>query len=74
MHREVQIATWELVAAVCALWHFLDGHSIEDGTEIQLFVDSTVALGTLVRGSSRQPDWNSLVAELWFQTAVRCCC
>jgi hypothetical protein len=72
LRRKTQIATWELVAAVCALWHFLDSWEVDDGTEIPLFVDSTVPLGTLLRGSSRQRDWNSLLNEIWFQTAARC--
>jgi len=44
---------------------------MQDGTEIHLFVDNNVALGTLLRGSSRQHDWNELVADIWFQTAAR---
>jgi len=71
-HRQNQIATWELVAAVCGLWVFLTGPGqVQDGTEIHLFVDNNVALGTLLRGSSRQRDWNELVADIWFQTAAR---
>ena len=70
-HRKTQIATWELIAALCALWRFLQ-HSrlcVGQGVQINLFVDSNVALGTLLRGSSRQQDWNDLVQDLWFQVA-----
>ena len=28
-----------------------------------------MALGTLLRGSSRQKGWNALVADLWFNVA-----
>jgi len=71
-YRQNQIATWELVAAICGLWQFLEGpRQIEDGAEIHLFVDNNVALGTLLRGSSRQNDWNQLVTDIWFQTAAR---
>ena len=37
--------------------------------KVHLFIDSAVALGTLLRGSSRQVDWNVLVAEIWFRAA-----
>jgi len=70
-YRKNQIATWELAAAICGLWQFLAGAAqIVDGTEIHLFVDNNVALGTLMRGSSRQKDWNELVTDIWFQTAA----
>ena len=35
-----------------------------------MFIDSIAALGSLLRGSSRQEDWNTLVTELWFRTAT----
>jgi len=70
-YRQNQIATWELAAAICGLWQFLAGpNRIAEDTEIHLFVDNNVALGTLMRGSSRQKDWNELVMDIWFQTAA----
>ena len=69
--RKVQIATWELVAAVCALWSLLDSISALEATEVHIFVDSSAALGCLMRGSSRRRDWNALVQHLWFETARR---
>ena len=52
---------------------FLDSSwRIGDGRlQINLFIDSNVALGTLLRGTSRQPDLNDLVTDIWFQTASR---
>ena len=70
-HRKTQIATWELVAAVCAFWAVLDDLTELQATELHLFVDSTSALGCLMRGSARRPDWNALVQHLWFETARR---
>ena len=68
--RRNQVATWELVAALCALWSAVDALA-EEGPqwEVHLFVDNTVAKGTLLRGSSRQRDWNALVSEIWFRAA-----
>ncbi len=70
MPRRNQVATWELVSALCALWDAVDALA-EDGPqwEVHLFVDNTVAKGTLLRGSSRQRDWNALVSEVWFRAA-----
>ena len=66
-YRKNQVATWELLAAICALeWLLAQG---EGDLEICLFVDNTNALGTLVRGSSRQADWNDLVGDLWLRVA-----
>ena len=68
--RKVQIATWELVAAIVGVWHLLGIMASKfSDFEIHLFVDNDVALATLLRGASRQKDWNELVAGLWFQTA-----
>jgi hypothetical protein len=68
--RKVQVATWELIAALCALWSLLSKLKSQGPQwEILLFVDSSVALGTLLKGCSRQRDWNSLVADLWFHTS-----
>jgi hypothetical protein len=55
--------------------------------QVICFIDSNVALGTLLRGSSRlgvsrasqeglassrrQPDWNRLVSGIWFDAASR---
>ena len=39
--------------------------------EILIFIDFNPALGTLLRGCSRQSDWNCLVAEIWFAAASR---
>ena len=72
LRRRSQIATWELVAALCAVWHFLADSVLNSATlQINLFIDSNVALGTLLRGSSRQRDWNELVKGIWFETARR---
>ena len=69
--RKTQVATWELVAALAALWHIMsDLESPGAQWELEIFIDSTVALGTLLRGCSRQCDWNKLVSELWFRAAV----
>eukprot|EP00959_Pyramimonas_sp_CCMP1952_P387747 8126155-Pyramimonas_sp.AAC.1 len=38
--------------------------------EAVLFIDSNVALHTLVRGASRQDDYNAAVADFWFQIAT----
>ena len=67
--RKHQIGTRELLAAVCALWQIFE--DVPTTVEVLLFVDSTAALGTLVRGSSRQGDWNHMVSEIWFQPALR---
>jgi len=66
----VQVATWELVAALCAIATVL---SESDEVEIISFIDSAVALGTLLRGASRQPDWNALVGQLWLDAARQGC-
>ena len=66
-YRKNQIATWELLAAICAL-HWLLGQHLGD-LEVLLFVDNKTALGTLVRGSSRQVDWNALIGDLWLRVA-----
>ena len=67
--RKHQIGTWELLAAVCALRQIFE--RLTEDTEVLLFIDSTAALGTLLRGASRQMDWNSMVGEIWFQPALR---
>ena len=72
-YRKQQISTWELVAALCALWSFLGSSSRVGSSRLQinLFIDSNVALGTLLRGTSRQTDLNELVTDIWFQAASR---
>ena len=67
--RRQQIGTWELIAAVCGLWHAYT--ILEPGLEILLFVDSNPALGALLKGTSRQIDWNALVTSIWFAAADR---
>jgi hypothetical protein len=44
----------------------------EAGTQwqVHLFIDSSTALGTLLRGSSNQKDWNQLVTQFWFSVAT----
>ena len=71
--RRQQIATWELVAALCAVWYFLRSPARLSACHLQinLFIDSNVALGTLLRGTSRQSDWNDLVAGIWFEAAAQ---
>ena len=70
--RKVQIATWELIAALCALWHVVEQLDWQGPQlDIRIFIDSAVALGTLLRGSSRQKDWNLLTTGIWFETARR---
>ena len=66
-YRKTQIATWELLAAICAL-QWLFEQNLGD-LDVVLFVDNTTALGTLVRGSSRQVDWNALIGDLWLRVA-----
>ena len=70
-HRKTQIATWEPVAAVCALWAVLEDVVKMEATEMYMFIDSSSALGCFMRGSARRPDWNALVQHLWFETARR---
>eukprot|EP00959_Pyramimonas_sp_CCMP1952_P438976 9190115-Pyramimonas_sp.AAC.1 len=55
------------MAAICAL-HWLLSEQLGD-LEVLLFVDNQTALGTLVRGSSRQPDWNDLIGDFWLRVA-----
>ena len=71
--RRQQIATWELVAALCAVWYFLKSPARLSACHLQinLFIDSNVALGTLLRGTSRQSDWNDLVTGIWFEAAAQ---
>ena len=58
------------MAALSALWFCFERLTTEGPAwDVQIFIDSNVALRTLLRGYSRQRDWNMLVAELWFQTA-----
>ena len=66
----MQVATWELVAALCAIATVL---SESDEVELISFIDSAVALGTLLRGASRQPDWTALVGQLWLDAARQGC-
>ena len=65
--RRNQVATWELLAAICAL-HWLLSQGFGE-LEVLLFVDNNTALGTLIRGSSRQADWNDLIGDLWLRVA-----
>ena len=58
----------ELIAAVCRL-QFLIEHGLKD-CETVLLIDSNVALHTLVRGASRQNDYNDVVNEFWFSVAA----
>ncbi len=71
--RRTQIAIWELVATLCAVWCFLRSPVGLSACHLQinLFIDSNVALGTLLRGTSRQSDWNDLVAGIWFEAAAQ---
>ena len=71
--RQQQIATWELVPALCAVWYFLRSPARLSACHLQinLFIDSNVALDTLLRGTSRQSDWNDLVAGIWFEAAAQ---
>ena len=39
--------------------------------QIHLFLDSNVALGTLLRGTSRQSYWNDLDTGIWFEAAAQ---
>ena len=71
--RRHQITTWELVAALCAVWYFLrlPARLSACHLQINLFIDSDVALGTLLRGMSRQSHWNDLVTGIWFEAAAQ---
>ena len=60
------MASFELVAALAVLHRVLDEHS---GVDVNVFIDSRVVLGTLLRGSSRQRDWNALLGSFWFRAA-----
>ena len=66
--RRTQISLWELVAAVCSVQILID-RGLQD-CEVVLFIDSNVALHTLVRGASRQDDYNAVVADFWFEVAT----
>ena len=57
------------MAAVCALWYFFESAAGTSGLDIVLLIDSSVALGTLLRGCSRQRDWNDIVSGIWFAAA-----
>ena len=64
------MSKWESVAALCAVEFVLgDVASRVPQLQINLFVDSNVALCTLMRGSSRQVDLNALVSGIWFEVA-----
>ena len=65
--RRTQIALWELLAAICSL-QFLIENGLKD-CEVVSFIDSTVALHTLIRGASRQNDYNDVVNDFWFTVA-----
>ena len=74
MHRRrQQIATWELVATLCAVWYFLRSPARLSASHLQihLFIDSNVALGTLLRGTSRQSSCNDLDTGIWFEVAAQ---
>ena len=62
----MQVASWELVAALAGIDQVLRERT---GVEVIAFIDSEVALGTLLRGSSREPDWNALIGEVWLRAA-----
>ena len=68
-YRKNQVGTWELMAAVCGL-KFLISTAPGD-LEIVAFVDNTSALGAILRGCSRQTDWNDLIGDLWLAAAQR---
>ena len=65
--RKNQIGTWELLAAVCAL-QWIVARAGQD-VEVVCFVDNRTALGSILRGCSRQSDWNDLIGDLWLQAA-----
>ena len=69
--RRQQIHAWELAAAARALWHLFSLPEGAAGLDDIIFLDSTVALGTLLRGCSRQRDWNATVAGTWSAAADR---
>ena len=73
--RRHQIATWELVAALFAVWFFLrlPARLSACHLRINLFIDSDVALGTLLRGTFRQSYRNDLVTGIWFEAAAPSC-
>ena len=74
MHRRrQQITTWELVATLCAVWYFLGSPArlSESHLQIHLCIDTNVALGTLLRGTSRQSYWNDLDTGIWFEPAAQ---
>ena len=74
MHRRrQQIATWKLVASLCAVWFLLRSPARLSASHLQihLFIDSDVALGTLLRGTSRQSYCNELDTGFWFEIAAQ---
>ena len=54
--RRNQVTLWELLAALCGVQWFLQQAN-------------TAALHTLLRGSSRQVDFNSVLGSVWFDLA-----
>eukprot|EP00959_Pyramimonas_sp_CCMP1952_P147930 3095919-Pyramimonas_sp.AAC.1 len=52
---------WELVAAICSAQVPIE-HGLKD-CETVSFIDSNVALHTLIRGASRQDDYNEVVND-----------
>ena len=66
--RKTQVAAFELVAALNAVYAVL---AVSHDIELNVFIDSSAALGVLRRGTSRQSDYNELVAELWYAVATR---
>ena len=74
MHRrQQQIATWKLVAVFCAVWFFLRSPARLSASHLQihLFIDSNMALSTLLCGTSRQSYWNDLDTDIWFEAAAQ---
>ena len=84
-----KVAAWELVAAVCALHHLLatlrDAEIVlfvdskarpgkgRRAARAMLRWPRQAALGVLLRGTSRQADYNALVADIWFAAATARC-
>ena len=65
--RRNQVTLWELLAALCGVQWFLQ--QALEYPELVVFIDNTAALHTLLRGSSRQADFNSVLGSVWFDLA-----
>ena len=65
--RKTNIVAFELIAAILSIWVFVS--RVEPEVHLHHYIDSTPALGCIVRGLSRQQDLLSYTGMLWFEAA-----